>query len=845
MIILKLLAKLLYIMNIINIKAVNEAELINEYRLTFGDNICTIEQIEEVLEKCGDNLHEITIGSENLSRLPKNMGRLNNLRYLHFITKASLDIDNIENCTGLQSLYFESENLTCSTNKSFLFKNLQSIGLNCRGLSNIPKCILTENLYTFSVNSMKLESFSEEIITLLVGLNNLHINAPLKHLGSLRNCRKLCYLNLCGTFLQDVNEVSNFPDSLISLQLDTNNLLSGNIEVGHLKNIETLQFYGSNTEFIPNGIGNCKNLKQLILSNISFLPDDLQDCNNLISLTVNGGTMNSLPEWLTHKTQLKGISIANTRLKNIPNDWSKMTGLEGLSIYSNKIEDLNFVYSIPNLKYVHAYNNPIKDRLFMLDGTKIFPGYYSGWFEFKALHEKDIPAFMSALGKSGISREDREWFFYQFSNESKIEIPSNWSLYRLFQGLTIPHKLLNEKIMKTLLKSEYNSKGLDSFKADSICYLDGTFVEKKNTIKDKLESLNIKVSTTLNDIVTHIIIGKKPKEATNVYEVGDMAFLLEHQLYQIIKNIGDEEKFLVQEEMAGEDQMVEGVKQLLGSTDPNSVHIGLQMLKSGGIPSGIIEELLLISKTFNDSKVRAEAKKILEVQSPVEWIGILKDKQTFVDVPTMKEKNIRDKFEKMTNSIDKRQVFLFAMLMSKYYQKGLAFVLANFPLGSVERVAALKALTVDTHFDFHRGIGYRNWKKVSPQEIIHSSVNTGIPFPIDYPNPELVRSINMHNCKFESTPKNIDIFENLEELDLSANNLSGVAPVLSKLTKLKVLDLSSNHLTAFPKAIAHLTDLKKLDLRYNNLYEIQNGHRVKITVPENIREKIPTCEILM
>ena len=103
----------------------------------------------------------------------------------------------------------------------------------------------------------------------------------------------------------------------------------------------------------------------------------------------------------------------------------------------------------------------------------------------------------------------------------------------------------------------------------------------------------------------------------------------------------------------------------------------------------------------------------------------------------------------------------------------------------------------------------------------------------------------MHNCKFESTPKNIDIFENLEELDLSANNLSGVAPVLSKLTKLKVLDLSSNHLTAFPKAIAHLTDLKKLDLRYNNLYEIQNGHRVKITVPENIREKIPTCEILM
>jgi Leucine-rich repeat (LRR) protein len=832
-------------MDITNIKEINESNLLHEYRLSFRDENCTIEQIQAVLGKCGDSLREVSINSPNLSRFPENLERLINLQYLSFVTKVSLDIDNIEHCTGLQSLYLESEDLTCSTEKSFPFKNLQSIGLNCYSLRNIPKCILTENLHTLSVNSMKLESFSGELTTLLKGLNNLSINAPIRHLGSLQHCDNLCYLSLHGTLLQNLDGVSDFPDSLISLLLESNSLLNGKIEIGHLKKLETLQFYASNTEFIPTGTGNCKQLKQLVLSNVSFLPDEIQECSSLISLKVDGGTINTLPVWIVNMTQLKGISINNTRLKNIPNDWGKMTSLEGLSLYSNRIEDLLFVYSIPNLKYVHAYNNPIKDKLFMLEGTKIFPGYCSEWFRFQALEEKDISSFMSALGKSGLSREDKEWFFYQFNEKSKMSIPTDWDSFRFFQGLTVPYKLLNEKINKKLLETQLNRQSLHSFKAGSICYLSGSFTEKKSVIKEKLSTLGIKISNDLNVHTTHIIIGKKPKDVIEFVKDKEVDFLLEQQLYQAIKNIGDEEKFLVQEERAGEDQMVEGVKQLLGSSDINSVIIGLEMLKSGGIPDGINDELLLLCKTYDDAKIRSEAKKILEIRGIAEWVGVLKDKQTFTNIKSMKEKEVRDKLQKMAVTVSKNQVFKFAMLLFKYHQKGIPFVLANFPIDSLQRKEALIALTDRSNFNFHRGVGYHNWKNQKPEEIILSSVNTGIKFPSDFPHPELITSINMHNCKFDTLSKSIEIFENVEELDLSVNNLKSIPLNLAKLTKLKVLNLSSNRLTGFPMAVESLPELRLLDLRFNSASAFKSGDVSAIEIPQSFLEKNSKCEVLI
>lgn len=778
-------------MTIENINQIDYTYLQQTFHLTISDPLCNLEKLESILDKCNENLHSFSIKNGNLNNLPQNCNR---------------------------------------------FKKLENLELSINSFKEVP-LVLSPN---DTPSSFKILQWD---FTHFKNLKSLMIEAPIENMFDLSQCSNLRYLALVSTKIKKIELNKLLPKELSFLRLSDNNQLDQNFDFSLFTNLNQLWIHHHRPQ--PIEIMGISNLKILSLDNLNTLPTDLEKCKNLQGLNIIRGNLKTLPDWFVNLEHLTKISICQTTLKNIPKNWGNFKNLQTLYLSNNQLEDLSFIYTIPKVQTVQVYGNPISDKLFMLDKGKIFPAYHKEWFEFKALPTKDIPAFMSAIGKSGMDRTDKEWFFYQFQNQAKFILPTDWPLYRYFQGLPIPYKLLNQNITKFLIETPLNKQGLDTLVAGSVCFLDGNFTEKKTTIKEKLDTLNIKVSTTLNASVTHLIIGQKPSESVLHYQQQETPFLLEYQLYQIIKNVGQEEKFLVQEEIAGDTQMAEGIKQLLGSNDLSSVQIGLEMLKTGGIPATISEELLLLCKTFNDAKVRAEARKILEVQAQVEWVGVLKDKQTFINISQTKEKDLREKLQKMAATIGKEQVFSFAMLLYKYYQKGLAFVLANFALGSKERIAALNALTTGDHFDFHKGIGYHNWKKQRPDEIILSSVSTGIAFPSDHPNPKQIKSINMHNCKFETLNKGIEVFENVEELCLSVNNLKALNPSIAKLQHLKVLDLSSNRLTAFPKAVENLTNLRVLDLRYNSQYAYKDGQPISIEIPEWAKEKLSNCEILI
>lgn len=830
-------------MTIENINQIDYNYLQQAPNIYVNDPNCTFEQLEIILDKCNENLKMLIIRNNSLNNLPKNCGRFVNLESLSIQVEKTFILDSISTLTQIRSLHISSGNIVC-INPIPNFERLESLSFYTKNLKKFPSVLLSPTLQSINIFLESSVEIMENAFVHLTQLDRLNFEAPIERMIDLSQSKILRHLTLKSTKIKKIEIDKHLPKSLNLLELSQNIVLEQNFDFSSFQNLQHL-FINNNPNPQPVIVKGITHLKRLNLQNADTLPEDLEKCKDLQVLNIYRGKLDSLPDWIVNLEYLNGISIYHTSLKSVPKNWGNLKKLQILELHNNQLEDLSFIYTISKLQKLSVEGNPIKDKLFMLDGTKIFAAYYKEWFEFKALPTKDIPAFMSAIGKSGMDRTDKEWFFYQFQNQANFTLPTNWPLYRYFQGLSIPYKLLNQNITNHLIETPLNKQGLDTLVAGSVCYLDGNFTEKKTTIKEKLDTLNIKVSTTLNASVTHLIIGQKPSESVLHYQQQETPFLLEYQLYQIIKNVGQEEKFLVQEEIAGDTQMAEGLKQLLGSNDLNSVQIGLEMLKTGGIPGTISEELLLLCKTFNDAKVRAEARKILEVQAQVEWVGILKDKQTFINISQTKEKDLRDKLQKMAATIGKEQVFSFAMLLYKYYQKGLAFVLANFALGSKERIAALNALTTGDHFNFHKGIGYHNWKNQRPDEIILSSVSTGIAFPSDHPNPKQIKSINMHNCKFETLNKGIEVFENVEELCLSVNNLKALNPSIAKLQHLKVLDLSSNRLTAFPKAVEGLTNLRVLDLRYNSQYAYKDGQPISIEIPEWAKEKLSNCEILI
>jgi Leucine-rich repeat (LRR) protein len=302
--------------------------------------------------------------------------------------------------------------------------------------------------------------------------------------------------------------------------------------------------------------------------------------------------------------------------------------------------------------------------------------------------------------------------------------------------------------------------------------------------------------------------------------------------------------YLLTAETEGNFQMLENLKQLLYNEDANTALIGIEMLKKGGMPVVLHDDIVLLSKTANDAKTRGALRKLLEQYDNETMMPLYENSITFNNIKKAKEKDIRDKMAKMVKTVGWENTAKFAFLLFKHYEKGLSFIL-TYPKRNEFRVKALSLITQGDYFDFHKGVGYHNWKNTPPDEIILSSVNTGISFPEDHPDPLSIKTINMHNCKFDTLSKDIEVFQNVEELDLSVNNLKSLPLQFAKLKKLKSLNLSFNRLTSFPQALVNLEAIQVLDLRQNSSHAFKGEFSIAIQVPPDFREKHPNCEVLL
>ncbi|MDA8597139.1 leucine-rich repeat domain-containing protein [Candidatus Pacebacteria bacterium] len=94
-------------------------------------------------------------------------------------------------------------------------------------------------------------------------------------------------------------------------------------------------------------------------------------------------------------------------------------------------------------------------------------------------------------------------------------------------------------------------------------------------------------------------------------------------------------------------------------------------------------------------------------------------------------------------------------------------------------------------------------------------------------------SIDVSGEGLSSVPSSIFERTNAQALDLSDNNLTGSLPAeVRQLQQLQILDLSNNQFTGVPAEIGQLTKLEVLDLSHNQLtglpYELGNLSNLKV-----------------
>lgn len=383
----------------------------------------------------------------------------------------------------------------------------------------------------------------------------------------------------------------------------------------------------------------------------------------------------------------------------------------------------------------------------------------------------------------------------------------------------------------------------ENLPAGSTVFLDGNFAEHRNTIKSKLKTLGVQVKTAFDASVTHLVIGKNPRDGWRLIAETGLPYLTEQQLYPLLKTVGAEEQFLILEEQAGESELADNLKSMLTNADTNTVQVALAMLKTGGLPLQLAEELLMVAKTNDDAKVRTAAKKLLLTQGPPEWASLLGDGQVFANIQTIKQKETRAKLEKTAQKAGVDDAAFLSVLLFKYFRRGAGYALSL--KKNKWRIEALRLLTHDGRLDFHAGVGYHNWQAEGESAVWASQkINTGIPFPSDHPEPLSIRSLNLHNCKISAISHEVAVFANLEEIDASHNAITGLHPALAKLTKLRRLNLAGNKFTEFPQVLMQMKSLREVDFRvdYRN---VSSDSGWKLPMPETFPVANPQCVVLV
>ncbi|MFX1499694.1 MAG: hypothetical protein ACFFDH_01875 [Promethearchaeota archaeon] len=268
---------------------------------------------------------------------------------------------------------------------------------------------------------------------------------------SFGNLKSLQFLDL-----RESHALSEFPDSFGGLKFLENLYISGwgpesisfteiPESFGSLDLLKELTILGAKKlKYLPETIGNLKNLEKIIMENsgIKILPESIGNLKALKSLTSIKGSLTKLPDSIKKLTSLETLNLSANQLEILPESIGDVHSLKNINLSENKLSKLP--ESFGNLKNLQSLNlNLNKD-------IKKLPDSFGNLNSLKNLYFSGNINMFNNLETLPESFGDLEYLQQLYlNNNNLIELPRTFNNLKSLQILSLG----NNKSLSSLPES--------------------------------------------------------------------------------------------------------------------------------------------------------------------------------------------------------------------------------------------------------------------------------------------------------------------------------------------------------------------------------------------------------
>lgn len=850
----------MHIINIQNTLQNQLQKLSTTSYMSINNADASTEELAELFSHC-HQIQRITIHNSTIEELP-NLQHLKQLKWLQF---TCAQLKRIEKDTFPDSL----QEIRCTIHQDFVLPDfmwttlqLKKLTINCYTTPNltIPAHNQVKELYLY-MSALTTITFQESQVHLThlqiqasqlknldhsfnhcVALTNLSITAPIEtvHL-SFASFTKLYSFKCTGWNRTSYDCLSTLSKKLNNLEIVTPQCRWQQLpDLSQWPELKSIRIESCEDTVFPTL--NAPHLSIATIKNAKFvdLPRSFKFCNTMHSFTAVNVPSFSLKEAMLYLSSVRWFSCSETPLTDYDEVTNKICDWENVCLSSKEanFENLDFLDMIPKLTRLDIGVSKIASPLALLRNKTIPFTHLNIAANFRFKNHKQFCVLASAVAKAKISQTDKAFFMLYFANLIKLDINKKWDWATILKATNISHAALKKKL-QTLL-DEKAAAITPNFK-NAVVYITGKPKVKKTTFKKQVEELGMTYTTKYTDAVTHILVGMGSKDYDLLVDKTFVS-IAPAQIQQAHDALSPQ--FLV-EQAATEsgEQMMQNLGQLLRSPDVEMVKVGLEIIKNGGTPPQVFEDLLIVQKTTTDAKIRKQTKNLLETHAPLEWRPVVRDRLSFKMVHSDKpESYIRRQFKALAQRTSTTMAGRLSCLMYRNTGRGLRFALTA-RVGNEVRAAAYRLILNDHHLDFSNGLGMRKTQDYSPDNpYAHfGSMAGNLALPVKALNVGTIHSLNLSYCQYHQVRAEIVQFKDLKQLNYAYNDLNHLPDFFSQLQQLETLNLSHNRFVQFPKCLEQLPNLQKIDLR-NAREAFKN---IRITVPETFRHTHPNCEILL